>query len=1793
MQANTSSGTPQALEVGDLGPLAWVFEEIRKSLGVASKSIRRFMRDANSSREAGLSELDTTPLRMAGQQLHQAVGALEMVGMPMPAKLLIGMEALVQKIIQSPEWCTPDNAQKIEVCGFSLLEYLQGALRGKTVSPVALFPQYRDVQLVLNTPRVHPADLFDVSVSRVELNTPTCTRELNYANEVRTQMDAAFLKMVQSGSEQAAKELSDISLGLAATQSELAARDFWKISAAFFEALSQKMLPMDVYVKNTALKILMQYVAMSRANSEVSQNTLRELLFYCAQAVGVNEAESPVLMTVRLAYGFDRWQRVEYETRQFGRVEPAILQKVRKYISAATETWSAYSGGDLNRLRQVKDQFQQVTQSIVSIHPEHQKLAQSLNNAINQATSIGQPPSTPIAMEVATAILYLETAYDDIDPTDSRMNERGLRLAKRLDHVVSGGQPRPLESWMEDLYRRVSDRQTMGSVVDELRSDLLEIEKSLDQFFRQPADKQTLQTIPEKFSQMRGVLSVLGLDQASLAALRLREQVDRLLIDNTLEDGGKALIFEKMGNSVGALGFFIDMLSYQRSLAKHLFVYDEKQAEFRPLMGRDKLALQSNRVDWMPSPSPSPAVVKPIHKSAQSQETRDPRTDEEEAAELKEVFLQEAREVIGGGYEALKELQVEPTNFDQYARLRRAFHSIKGSSRMVGLLELGEAAWAVEQLLNLHLAEPLSDLDALAAFCTQSLNDFTQWIKDISSPVEVNWRAEPFRLAADELRLNQSRAPVPAPKEPSAPVHHAETSYRVFDVLTSFQSTQHIDFSATQHQQPEVTNTLLMPSLEVASPSEPVLDISPALEVNIDQIKVIGDLKVSARLYNVYLNEADEWSRQLQASLQEWSLEFHQPISDDCIAWAHSLAGSSATVGFMALSEIARALEHALQHLQLQGHGQEEQARILVDTAEHMRHLLHQFAAGFLKNADEGLLNALDEISNSEFASSFDPNDSLGSDQVPIDEATSVLEPELTTEAKKQQPARLYQIDDIVEVEDAIDPDLLPIFVEEARELLPQLAESLRLWSEDAANAQARLDSLRVLHTLKGSSRLAGAMRMGELIHRMESSIEQLGYEDVQTAQLAPLLHSFDDIQNVFESLYALQIGSEASSLSAQITEHKVDVLQPAGLPPLERAFSLADATPPSVRTSSTGQTVRVRTQLLDRLLNQAGEVMISRARLDARLHQLQNSLDDMTGNLDKLRSQLRDIELQSETQMQSRMALSKDTDQAFDPLEFDRFTRVQELTRMMAESVNDVGTVQRNLLRTLDSTEDDLVIQARQARELQQDLLRTRMVEFDSIAERLYAVVRQASKDSGKQVRLDIQGGRLEVDRGVLDRMSPSFEHLLRNAVAHGVEDPLVRDSLGKPIVGAITMDVQHEGNDVSVSFRDDGAGLDLQRIRQKALALGLVGEQQEVSDEQAANLIFLPGFTTASSLTELSGRGIGMDVVRSEVASLGGRIETSTQVGLGTHFRLILPLTTAVTQVLMLRFDGLSVGVPANLVVVVLRIPLKEIRQAYETGMLEQDGEQLPFYWAGALLQASARSREIEESTLPVVIIRSAGQRVAIHVDDVQGNQEVVVKHLGPQLSRLAGLTGMSVLASGAVVLIYNFVAMAHVYGQAATALQAGGSNEHGPLQARMLTQKSVIDEEAEDPNAPLILVVDDSITVRRVTQRLLKREAYRVALATDGVQAMERLAQEKPALVLTDIEMPRMDGFDLVGKIRNDPRWADLPVIMITSRMAEKHREHAQELGVNHYLGKPYSEDELVGLVKGYCDITPLSA
>ncbi len=2016
MPDTTTDSLQTDAPLADLGPLAWVFDELRKSLDTANKAIKRFVRETEQSRNNDLEAVDPGSLRLARQQLHQAVGALEMVGLVSPAQVLRAMEAAVQRFVQKPEACTSAASNVVERAGFALIEYLEAVLNNKPVPPVALFAQYREVQELAAAERVHPADLWSVEHHGVDMPAASAVTPLQCDPAMRSLFDRLVLLVVKTDSPAAAQQLAKLSAGLSAGAGDARSRTFWRAAAGFFEAVALRVLPVDVYVKRAASRVLLQFANFAQGKTQVSETLLRDLLFFCAQSTAASTDKAPRLSAVRDAFGFDAIPVADYHQATLGRYDPALLVQARKRIHAAKEAWSLFSGGDTSRARQVQDQIGLIADSLLKLHPSSTVLARSLVKAADQATRDASGVRPELAMEVATITLYLEAAFEDFDPNDQEMTQRTQALAERLDAVLAGTRGQPLDAWMEQLYRRVSDRQTMGSVVGELKVSLGEAEKSLDQFFRSPAEKAGLHVAVSQLAQMRGVLSVLGLDQAVQAVARMRASVDEIL-DTEVDEAQarEAGTFQQLGNNLSALSFLVDMLSYQPALAKKLFVFDEDKGELLPLMGRHASTLggpQPNREDAehinaglqrvvegveqgadladlsqqldqladQASLAEQTGVARAMRDAAQAVAGSDalagaralvnlsqvaprpevvdsrpvPLTDEDDEEDLLDIFLEEAREVLGNGQTAVTTLREHPGDLESLTTLRRAFHTLKGSSRMVGLTEFGDAAWAMEQTLNAALAEQRPAQPGLVNLSQDAMHAFARWVEDIAMQNDAPWSAAPLRASAEAWRhhgeplplqgLPESVAPHPdgaddAQAEAGQSPTAADTELSGLgelteDPLTGGEAYPHTDFaelgaaldtdiagsrSASSDGWPQVeqepsladdpmfiaadaarapaepqplpamfdeidfgalaafaargSDQAQVPAPEPALPDLPLAPdateeaaISPtglpidgtaslvlplptlplaadesqppdllalqqtAEDQSDDQSKVIGDLRIGIKLYNVYLNEADEWSRRLSTELAEWSLERHETAPAQAESLAHSLAGSSATVGFDSLSEIARALEHAIATVRLHQESgwvaAPETAQLFVDASEDIRRLLHQFAAGFLKDPSAELLAALHRVVHDPLPEWIPES---------LSESVAFLEPAAETEEILAEPLLLAEftlteagaldlpaipaltsgladtsargpvqdIDDDIDALDMIDADLFPIFAEEAQELLPRLGGALRQWVARPDNASARAEVLRNLHTIKGSARLAGALRLGEMAHRMETSVERLNSELPRSADLEPIQTAFDAIETRFETLR--NTSPDTEELAPNVVQTAPETVAPGEeamrsevTQKAETVAAIEPAAPGSETTGSAGlkglslpalpllapvragAAVRVRPELLDRMVNQAGEVMISRTRMEAELLTLRGSLKELTGNLDRLRAQLRDMELQAETQMQSRLAQARDADQAFDPLEFDRFTRVQEITRMMAESVNDVATVQRNLQRALEATEDGLVAQGRQARELQRDLLRTRMVEFEGISERLYRVVRQASKETGKQVRLDITGGNIEMDRGVLDRMTAAFEHLLRNSVVHGIESPEARQAAGKPAEGRIEIRLNQELNDVSVVFSDDGAGLDLVRLRERAAELGTVADAPALTDAEAAQLVFAPGLSTATETTSLAGRGIGMDVVRSDVVALGGRIETHTESGAGTRFRLMLPLTTAVTQVVMVRAGALTLGVPSNLVEVVRRLTPAELERAYASGTLLVTGEAVPFFWAGALLQSSPRTQERAGRTLPVVIFRSAAQRIAMHVDQVLGNQEVVVKNLGSQLSRLPGLAGMSVLASGAVALIYNPVALASVYGAqvhdwvtSQRAAEPLADGEGGSAAALAISA------------VPLVLVVDDSITVRRVTQRLLQREGYRVALAADGLQALERLQQERPTVVLSDIEMPRMDGFDLVRNIRGDARLAGLPVIMITSRIAEKHREHARELGVDHYLGKPYSEDELLGLVAHY--------
>ncbi|MGB3936302.1 MAG: response regulator, partial [Burkholderiales bacterium] len=588
---------------------------------------------------------------------------------------------------------------------------------------------------------------------------------------------------------------------------------------------------------------------------------------------------------------------------------------------------------------------------------------------------------------------------------------------------------------------------------------------------------------------------------------------------------------------------------------------------------------------------------------------------------------------------------------------------------------------------------------------------------------------------------------------------------------------------------------------------------------------------------------------------------------------------------------------------------------------------------------------------------------------------------------------------------------------------------------------------------------------------------------------------------------------------------------------------------------------LRVSADTIDHLINESGEVSIARSRIEAELRSVKQSIADLNESIARLRNQLREVEIQADSQMRARMSELEERKGEFDPLEFDRYTRLQELTRLMAESLHDAETIQQSLRKSLGETEAVLAQQSRTTRDVQQELMRMRAVPFSILDERLYRIVRQTTRELGKQAELHIEGSQVELDRGVMDRIGAPLEHMLRNALAHGIETPAERAAAGKPESGRISIGLRQEGNEIALVVSDDGAGLDLESLRRKAEAAGLLQPGQEAAAADLAQLIFVSGLSTAEALTELSGRGIGMDVVKSEITAVGGRIDIASVPGQSCAFTVYLPLTLAVTQAVVVRAGGSVLAVSAAMVEQVLRLKADALVERYAAQAVEFQGRRYPLHSLAQLLGAEPPSAQTYNA---VLLLRSGLQRIALHVDELVGHQEIVVKNIGPQLARVPGVAGATVLADGSPVLIVNPVQLAQ---------RARGAAERIALPAAS--------------TAPVVMVVDDSLTVRKITARLLEREGYRVLTAKDGLDALAQMADALPDVMLVDIEMPRMDGFDLTRNLRADPRTHALPIIMISSRTAEKHRSQAAELGVNVFFGKPYPESELLQHVAGYVE------
>lgn len=768
-------------------------------------------------------------------------------------------------------------------------------------------------------------------------------------------------------------------------------------------------------------------------------------------------------------------------------------------------------------------------------------------------------------------------------------------------------------------------------------------------------------------------------------------------------------------------------------------------------------------------------------------------------------------------------------------------------------------------------------------------------------------------------------------------------------------------------------------------------------------------------------------------------------------------------------------------------------------------------------------------------------------------------------------------------VEEDIDPEILEIFLEEAHDLLENLDSAIHAWSEQPSNRQFIDDLQRYLHTLKGGARLSGLPGLGDQSHDFET---MLATGVANGTDLRALLADAQQRQDRLVAAVDAVAGgapspSRADTASAEPAPPPSiadEVMPTAASDAMETMVSaVSQAASEGERSDADGvlmaaqlsrgpqEMIKVPAQLLEQLINLAGETSIARSRVEEQVVDMHFSLDEMDMTIARLQDQVRRIDLETEAQIVHRQEqIESEGAEGFDALEFDRYSQLQQLSRSLLESASDLIDLRATVVDKSRDMETLLLQQSRINTELQEGLMRSQMVHFARMVPRLRRGVRQVSGELAKRVEFRVYNADGEMDRRVLERILPALEHMLRNAIDHGIESESRRREAGKPEIGEVAMRFERQGGDVVIQIWDDGGGVDLAAVRRKAEALGLITADAELSDRQLLEYIFHAGFTTSDSISQISGRGVGMDVVRSEIKQLGGSVDIRSESGKGTRFEIRLPFTVSVNRALMVSVGGEVYAVPLNNIEGIVRVSPYELEEYYQDDGpdFEYAGQHYQIQYMGQLLGFAHPHLESSTEPRPVLLVRNADQPTAIQVDGLMGSREVVVKSLGPQFAAVPGLSGATVLGDGSVVVIVDM--LASLRANSARQLASGAQNFA-----------------LEDNSEKRVMVVDDSVTVRKVTSRLLQRQRMGVMLARDGMDAVTQLQDMEllPDVILLDIEMPRMDGFEVAGRLRSNPRLQNIPIIMISSRTGAKHRQRAEGLGIDAFLGKPYQEMQLL--------------
>jgi chemosensory pili system protein ChpA (sensor histidine kinase/response regulator) len=1820
-----------------------------QALHLVARELSATLNDVRIALEAAAeTPADKSHIARAAELMRAARGVLRVVE-------VYGAALLAEEMEQTSRWLAGnetdarqfvDGLDALMRASVQLPTYLERVLGGGRDLALVLLPLLNDLRAVRGAPLLSEGTLLSLNLSSEKVpaapgrDAPEARLNvMQWARRLRPRFQAGLLGLIRGDDEdRGLNALIEVADRMESVATTAPVYQLWWVAGAMLDALRARGLEASVTVKrllghaDRELKRLYTDGEQAYAGSPPIE-LLNNLLFYVARATAGGVRIDAVKSSFRLGELLPVDESVEQERESLSapsvRLMRTVAAAIKEDLGRVKDALDLFTrkGGPPEELAPQVDLLKKIGDTLAvlglgSVREQVQGELARLSDIIARRA----PAEQDTLIAIAATLIGVEDGLDD--------------ALVRL--IMPPGAPAPGAETDPDF------RQVTETVLRECIVNLARIKELLGQSLDPTAEPVGLDAAPALARGITAGLLLLGRNRAMEVMRRIGEHVAALLGPGSLSRNDEYV--DRLADAIVGIEYYMETLQAGRGDPWYMLDNAERCLGALDVL-RGAVPGPATRV---PPPAAPPPPVKPAAPPVTDATERRPAVD----PELLTLFIEEAGEEIATIGRLFPLWAENPSDRESLTRVRRAFHTLKGSGRVVGARRIGDFAWAVENLLNRVIDGTLDRSAPMLA----TLKEAVAALPALVAELEGRGTDVPD-LAALAARLESHAA---GPAAPAARVAAAPTPEPTLVLRQPgvFAETERIDLADLKP--PQAAPAAAEPPAGPAPAAEPEVPVDDAWLGRPAAYAEGGD----SSLQEIYQKEVQSHLEVIRAYLRHaWLAVGTHTVTEDLYRACHTLRGASRTAGIRHSIRLAEPLHRWLRRMfDHDAPFDEAGLAVLADCVvgfEDVIAAVHEDTGHFtnlarlvkrIEQQDAALEKRLAEEPPQLAVSqaipppappapapvapppeapprlSLDALLAAGAALVPERDVHGVLPkapvtngiegrppylepPESRPPPEPPAPAEAAHAPEPA-VETALaasdyDPEVAAIFGEEATELLEAADRAIGSLKVERGSREHVTELKRVLHTLKGGARMAGIAAMGDLSHELESLVIRLGDEaiglddrliEVVQASLdelarmrdlvgagRPVLPARDlltRIRRVAKGGMPEAAPAAAAPAAPAAEPVRVAPAAPAAAPPAveaapaapapepaqpaeERASAAVPAGPP-VRDASAdrAEVARVDADLLDSMLNVAGEVSIYRARLEQQVSSIDFNLAELGRVVQRLKDQLRKLEIETEAQILHRHVDSGARRDDFDPLELDRYSSIQQYSRGLGETSSDVASLQGLLATQTREVQNLLGQQGRIVSELQSGLMRTRMVPFQRHVQRLTRIARQAAAETGKKVEVRIGGGAGELDRQVLERMLAPFEHMLRNAIVHGIELPAARIAAGKDETGVIDVALKREGSEVVITVADDGAGVNLKLVRDRAVALGLITPKQELSDEQALQLILEPGFSTAGKVTQSAGRGVGMDVVATEIKKLGGSLYTETWAGKGTKFTVRLPFTLAISQALVTRVGDELYALPLPTVEGVVRVPRSEVQRhlAEESAGFEYGGQKYRFQHLASFVGGTAAAASEHDTAVPVILVRAGEHSTAIVTDELIGSREIVVKTVGPQISGIRGISGATILGDGRICIILDVGALVR------------SEWRHKPA------------AEVRTPLAPpqadrrvFALVVDDSITVRRVTQRLLERNGMRVVTAKDGLEAVSVLQDEVPDVILLDIEMPRMDGYEVASHVRNDARLKDVPIVMITSRVGEKHRARAIELGVNEYLGKPYQEGQLLQAIE----------